>query len=83
MQIIADATGKLIIVTVDHSAGGLGCCIVASVGSGTYDNFEEATNGMVKEAYCVEPNPDNYDKYQKVFNTYVEIYDQLKDTMAK
>lgn len=83
MQIIADATGKPIIVTVDPSAGGLGCCIVASVGSGAYDNFEEATKGMVKEAYCVEPNPDNYDKYQKVFNTYVEIYDQLKDTMAK
>ncbi|MDD4691700.1 MAG: FGGY-family carbohydrate kinase [Eubacterium aggregans] len=83
MQIIADATGKPIIVTVDPSAGGLGCCIVASVGSGAYDNFEEATKGMVKEAYCVEPNPDHYDKYQKVFNTYVEIYDQLKDTMAK
>lgn len=81
MQIIADATGKPIIVTADPSAGGLGCCIVASVGSGIYQNFDEATQGMVKEAYTVEPNPENFKKYQKVFKQYLELYDNLKDQM--
>lgn len=81
MQIIADATGKPIIVTVDPSAGGLGCCIVASVGTGTYDSFDDATEGMVKMAYTVEPNPENYAAYEKVFKKYTELYDNLKNMM--
>ena len=81
MQIIADATGKPIIVTVDPSAGGLGCCIVASVGTGTYASFDEATEGMVKMAYTVEPNPENYDAYEKVFTQYTELYHNLKNMM--
>lgn len=83
MQIIADVTGKPIIVTVDPSAGGLGCAIIAAVGAKAYDNFEDATAGMVKEEYTVTPNPGLYETYQGVFEKYVEIYDQLKDTMAK
>ncbi len=38
---------------------------------------------MVKEAYTVTPNPDVYDDYQKVFDTYVELYEELKGTMSK
>ena len=83
MQIIADATGKPIIVTVDPSAGALGCTIVAAVGAKAYPDFEQATKGMVKEAYTVTPNPDVYDDYQKVFDTYVELYEELKGTMSK
>ncbi|MEF9918816.1 MAG: FGGY-family carbohydrate kinase [Eubacterium sp.] len=83
MQIIADVTGKPIIVTVDPSAGGLGCAIVASVGSKAYADFDTATRGMVKEAYTVDPNPDVYETYQKVFDTYIELYNDMKETMAK
>jgi len=83
MQIIADVTGKPIVVTEDSSASVLGCTIVSAVGAGAYDFFVDATNGMVKEAYTVSPNKDLYDTYQKVFNTYTEIYEGLKDTMAK
>lgn len=83
MQIIADATGKPIIVTVDPSAGALGCTIVAAVGSGAYENFDEASKGMVKEAYTVTPNPEVYDQYQKVFEKYVELYERLKGLMSK
>lgn len=83
MQIIADATGKPIIVTQDPSAGALGCSIVAAVGSHAYDSFDEATKGMVKEAYTVEPNLEVYDQYQSVFDDYVELYNSLKDMMDK
>lgn len=83
MQIIADATGKPIVVTVDPSAGALGCTIVAAVGAQAYPDFDTATKGMVKEAYTVTPDPAVYDDYQQVFNTYVELYEELKDTMSK
>ncbi|MBU4438311.1 MAG: carbohydrate kinase [Firmicutes bacterium] len=83
MQIIADVTGKPIVVTEDASASVLGCAIVAAVGSGTYESFDAATKGMVKEAYSVQPNKDLYATYQGVFDTYTEIYENLKDTMAK
>lgn len=83
MQIISDVTGKPIIVTEDASASVLGCAIVAAVGSGAYESFDAATEGMVKEAYSVQPDKALYDTYQEVFNIYTEIYDNLKDTMAK
>ncbi len=83
MQIISDVTGKPIVVTEDASASVLGCAIVAAVGSGVYESFDDATKGMVKEAYSVEPNKELYPTYQKVFNIYTEIYENLKDTMSK
>ena len=82
MQIISDVTGKPIVVTEDAGASALGCAIVASVGSKAYTNFEEATRGMVKEAYVVEPNPQTHAVYEGIFEKYVEIYRQLKGTMA-
>ena len=82
MQIISDVTGKPIVVTEDAGASALGCAIVASVGSKAYMNFEEATRGMVKEAYVVEPNPETHAVYEGIFEKYVEIYHQLKGTMA-
>lgn len=82
MQIISDVTGKPIVVTEDAGASALGCAIVASVGSKAYTNFEEATRGMVKEAYVVEPNPETHAVYEGIFEKYVEIYHQLKGTMA-
>ena len=81
MQIIADATGKPIIVTVDPSAGGLGCCIVAAVGTGIYQSFDEATDGMVQMAYTVEPDMDAHAQYEKVFKKYQKLYANLKDMM--
>jgi ribulokinase len=83
MQIISDVTGKPIIVTADPSAGALGCTIIAAVGAKIYADFQEATEGMVKEAYVVKPNQDVFLEYQKVFETYLEIYDNLKETMSK
>ena len=83
MQIISDVTGKPIVVTEDAGASALGCAIVASVGSKAYMNFEEATRGMVKEAYVVEPNPETHAVYEGIFEKYVEIYNQLKGTMAQ
>ena len=82
MQIIADATGKPIVVTQDPSSGALGCAIVAATGIGAYPDMDTATRGMVKDAYIVEPNPALYEPYQKVFETYCELYENLKGLMA-
>lgn len=81
MQIISDVTGKPIIVTEDAGASALGCAVVASVGSKAYANFSEATRGMVKEAYVVEPDPERTAEYQKIFKRYTKIYECLKEVM--
>lgn len=83
MQIISDVTGKPIIVTIEPSAGALGCAIVGAVGAGVYEDFDEATQSMVKDAYIVEPNLDNTKRYEAVFETYTEVYDSLKNVMHK
>lgn len=83
MQIISDVTGKPIVVTEDAGASALGCAIVASVGTKAYKSFEEATRGMVKEAYAVEPDAKVHKAYEKIFDQYKEIYGNLKGTMAR
>ncbi|MDO4288038.1 MAG: FGGY-family carbohydrate kinase [Eubacterium sp.] len=81
MQIISDVTGKPIIVTEDAGASALGCAIVAAVGAKVYSNFEEATRGMVKEAYVVEPRPEITAVYSKIFEKYVALYQAVKSVM--
>ncbi len=79
MQIISDVTGKPIIVTEDAGASALGCAIVAAVGSNAYADFEEATRGMVKEAYVVEPRPEVTEIYAQIFKKYTALYKALKE----
>lgn len=80
-QIKADVTGKRIVVPYSDAATPLGACILAGVGVGMYDSFEEAVELTVKETRVHEPNPENAPVYNKNFKKYIKIYEQLKPVM--
>lgn len=82
-QIKADVTGKKIRVPNSDNASTLGAAILAGVGTGVYESFEEAVNRTIHIKYDCIPNQENHAIYQKYFKIYLEIYDQLKNTMAK
>jgi xylulokinase len=81
LQIKADVTGKKILVPYSDNASTLGAVMLAGVGTGIYKDFNEAVAKTVHMRKEVNPNKDNYDKYQKNYKMYLELYERLKDMM--
>ncbi|MDD3360301.1 MAG: xylulokinase [Hespellia sp.] len=82
-QIKSDITGKPIAVPASDTATTLGAVILAGVGVGLYDSFEEAVAMTVKVTRRHEPNMENHKIYQKNYETYLALYQNLKDIMKK
>jgi len=81
MQIISDVTGKPIIVNKELQAGVLGCGVVAAA-SALYDgNFQQAADQMVHPDVDIEPNMENHKKYEKIFDKYLKLYENLAEMM--
>lgn len=82
-QIKSDITGKPIIVPSSDTATTLGAAILAGVGVGMYKDFEEAVKLTVKEKRRHEPDPEHRAVYERNYQIYLELYEQLKSTMKK
>lgn len=82
-QIKADVTGKPIAVPSSDTATTLGAAILAGVGVGFYRDFEEAVKLTVKVRRYHTPNMENNAVYNKKYNTYLELYHNLKNIMKE
>lgn len=82
-QIKADVTGKRIMVPSSDTATPLGAAILAGVGTGLYQNFQEAVEQTVKITRVHEPDPEIHETYQKYYEMYLELYGNLKAFMKK
>mgnify|MGYP005840569969 CR=1 FL=1 len=82
-QIKADVTGKVIKVPTSDTATTLGAAILAGVGTGQYKGFKEAVDQTVSITRIHEPDMKNHVMYMKRYELYLEIYENLKNTMAK
>lgn len=81
LQIIADVTGRPIIITKNLQAGTLGCCITAAVGMKLFSDFDSATASMVYESYRVNPDKEMHTQYLHPYESYLNIYRSLHDIM--
>lgn len=80
MQIIADVTGRPITTTSQPlHAGAFGAAMCAMVGSGVYKDFSEIEK-LIHTAETFQPNPAHAAIYEKMFQTYQSVYNQLKFT---
>ena len=61
----------------------LGAALLAGVGTGYYQSYEEAVGLTVHETRRHEPDPAAGALYRKPYNTYLELYQALKDLMKK
>jgi xylulokinase len=80
-QIKSDVTGKKIVVPSSDTATSLGAVMLAGVGIGMYNSFEEAADRTVALKREHVPNAANWEAYDKNYETYLKIYENLKDTM--
>ncbi len=80
-QIKADITGKTILVPSSDTATTLGAVILAGVGIGMYESFEEAISLTVKKTRTHTPNMENHEQYKKSYETYLKLYQSLEPIM--
>lgn len=82
-QIKADVTGKPIKVPASDIATTLGAAILAGVGVGVYSDCETAAAKTIHVTRTHQPNPENRNIYEQSYRIYLELYEQLKETMKK
>ena len=80
-QIKSDVTGLPISVPSSDTATTLGAAILAGVGVGIYNDFEEAVELTVKSKRHHTPNIELHEMYNERYTTYLEIYQNFKNTM--
>lgn len=83
MQIKADVTSCHMVVPDSDNASTLGAVILAGVGVGIYESFEEAVEKCVTIKKEYFPNCENKEKYDKAFDKYIKIYKSLKEVMSE
>ena len=82
-QIKADITGKPIDVPSSDTATPLGAAILAGIATGIYRGFDDAVEKTVRVTRTHEPNSEAKLKYDKTYNTYISLYQNLKSLMQK
>lgn len=80
IQIYADVTGCQISVPTSDTATTLGAAILAGVGVGLYESFEEAVEETVKVTRVQMPNMDNHQTYKESMKLYLQLLQSLKHT---
>lgn len=71
-SIIADMTGCDVVLTKTHETGNLGAAIIAGVGAGVYESYEQAARSMGVAADRVKPNAENHKIYRGVYDRYIK-----------
>jgi len=79
-RIMADVYNKPIAFPSGEEQECLGDVILAGLGIGLYKDAVKASDELISVVERLTPNKENYEKYSKLFNVYVNLYDQLKDS---
>ncbi len=82
-QIKSDVTGKPITVCHSGTETSLGAALLAGVGTGVYESFDEAVKLTVHTTRHHDPDPGNREVYDKNYKIYRELYEDLKDLMDR
>ncbi len=80
-QIKADVTGCGIEVPGSDTATTLGAAMLAGVGTGVWQGFEEAARQTIRVNRTYEPEPAMKEIYDRGYETYRKLYGNLKDLM--
>ncbi len=80
-QMKADVTGKCIEVPSTDTATALGAAMLAGIGTGIYHDFEDAVNQAVHISRTHVPDPLKKESYDKGYQIYLALYQNLKNLM--
>lgn len=79
-QMIADCTGKTVLIPAGSEFGARGAALLAAVGIGWHSSVDTAINAMpLPIAARFEPDSWRYDAYSRVFEVYTCLRNDLRD----
>ena len=81
-QIKSDVTGTNIEVSLSDTSTVLGAAILAGVGAGLYESFEEAAEKTVRVQRTHTPKEENRGLYAFKYRQYLELYERLQPMMT-
>jgi xylulokinase len=74
VQTCADIFGRPVTRPAITEAGALGAAIIAGVGAGFFDSYEQAVQAMVQFDRVLEPGPAMHRRYQARYDLYRQIW---------
>jgi len=81
-QIIADITGQPLDVMAEDTGAPLGDALLAAAGIGLIENPAAVAVKAAKISQHFEPQAENRERYQALFEVYQQLYPQLKNQFA-
>ena len=83
-QIVADSTGRTVLISSTLEASCLGAGMLAAAGAGWYPTPVDAAQAMQGAVTAtVEPDPRNAEAYGELLAIYRELYPALRATFAR
>jgi xylulokinase len=79
IQTSADIMGTPITCPKITEAGALGAAVIAGVGCGTFNSFEEGVQTMVKMEQTFEPDPKKHKRYNNRYEQYRQLWPLMQD----
>ena len=73
-QMLADASGKNVLISDTVEASSLGAAMLAAHGAGWYSTIEKAANSMAGETKSFNPDPSKREIYDELLDIYKDIY---------
>lgn len=77
MEILADITGKEIVLLQTEDASAIGAAYLAVKATGLSDGYPSSA----KKRETIRPNPEHHETYRKVFKIYQQLYPNLREHM--
>ena len=74
----AEVFGKKVVVVKESDVSALGACIVAAVGAGIYETYEQVMQEWVHVEKMIEPTQQGVEWFAKRFELYKELYGCVK-----
>jgi xylulokinase len=74
-QMLADASGKRVLISDTIEASALGAGMTAAFGAGWFSTIPEAAHAMSGRTQIVEPNPQAGELYAALLEIYEDLYD--------
>lgn len=81
-QITADVLGLPLEHVARHSGSSLGAAFIAGMGVGVFQRWEEIEN-FIHIDTIIRPDPVNHERYNRLFETYLDLYMSLRDTFPR
>jgi xylulokinase len=74
-QMLADASGKCVLVSDTVEASALGAGMIAAYGAGWYPTIVDAAQSMTGKTTAIEPDPAAQERYAELLEIYRSVYD--------